>query len=146
MPCGPGRLLLHAVSAGHRYGFDIIDATGLPSGTVYPALGRLEDADFVRSGWEDARVAQEEKRPPRRYYTMTATGNAALADADRLDHLFLVRRQSLQLGIEHAEVVDQTELGDAQGGQHLIPRWTGAGWRPTGACDAWRGRSRCGGT
>ena len=73
--------VLHAVSAGHRYGFDIIDATGLASGTVYPALGRLEDAGFVRSGWEDARVAQEEKRPPRRYYTMTATGNAALADA-----------------------------------------------------------------
>jgi len=73
--------VLHAVSAGHRHGFDIIDATSLPSGTVYPALGRLEDAGFVRSAWEDTRVAREEKRPPRRYYSMTAAGEVALADA-----------------------------------------------------------------
>ncbi|MCG8469139.1 MAG: PadR family transcriptional regulator, partial [Gemmatimonadetes bacterium] len=34
--------VLHAVAVGRRYGFDIMDSTGLPSGTVYPALRRLE--------------------------------------------------------------------------------------------------------
>jgi DNA-binding PadR family transcriptional regulator len=48
---------------------------------VYPALSRLEQAAFVRSSWESARVAQREKRPPRRYYEVTASGARALADA-----------------------------------------------------------------
>ena len=28
--------ILHAVADGNRFGFDIMDATGLTSGTVYP--------------------------------------------------------------------------------------------------------------
>ena len=39
--------VLQALAGGLRYGFDIIDATGLPSGTIYPALGKLEDAGLV---------------------------------------------------------------------------------------------------
>jgi DNA-binding PadR family transcriptional regulator len=75
--------ILQALAAGSRYGFDIIDATSLPSGTVYPALGRLEDEGCVSSRWEDHRIAQREKRPPRRYYELTAAGDRALADAVR---------------------------------------------------------------
>ena len=30
--------VLQAIANGYEYGFDIIDQTGLPSGTVYPAL------------------------------------------------------------------------------------------------------------
>jgi DNA-binding PadR family transcriptional regulator len=75
--------VLRAVAAGPGYGFDVIDATGLPSGTVYPALGRLERDGYVRSSWEDAEEARDEKRPPRRYYRLTAAGvrvlNAELA-------------------------------------------------------------------
>ena len=37
-------LVLRAVAAGHRYGFDVMEACALPSGTVYPALRRLEGA------------------------------------------------------------------------------------------------------
>jgi PadR family transcriptional regulator PadR len=66
--------VLHAVGTGVAYGFDVIDATQLPSGTVYPALGRLERDGLVTSSWEDASIAQEEKRPPRRYYRITARG------------------------------------------------------------------------
>jgi DNA-binding PadR family transcriptional regulator len=66
---------------GARYGFDIMDATGLPSGTVYPVLGRLERDGYVRSKWESHSVAQREKRPPRRYYEITASGARALADS-----------------------------------------------------------------
>lgn len=75
--------ILQALAAGSRYGFDLIDATGLPSGTVYPALGRLEDEGCVSSRWEDHRIAQREKRPPRRYYELTPAGDRALAEALR---------------------------------------------------------------
>src|SRR5215471_2508506 len=70
--------VLNAVAHGSRYGFDVIDATGLPSGTVYPALARLEDQGLVSSSWEDARVAHQQKRPSRRYYEMTGAGERAL--------------------------------------------------------------------
>jgi DNA-binding PadR family transcriptional regulator len=66
--------VLHAVVRGLRYGFDVIDDTGLAGGTVYPALGRLERDGYLRSDWEDPVVARSEKRPPRRYYRVTPQG------------------------------------------------------------------------
>src|SRR5213075_2368928 len=50
----------------HRYGFEIVDVTGYPTGTVYPALRRLEHAGYVQSRWEAERRAFSEARPPRR--------------------------------------------------------------------------------
>ena len=73
--------VLGAVSRSVRHGFDIMDATGLPSGTVYPVLGRLERDGYVRSKWESQAIAQREKRPPRRYYEITASGARALAES-----------------------------------------------------------------
>ena len=73
--------VLQAIAAGYEYGFDIIDHTGLPSGTVYPALSRLERDGFVGSAWEDEAEAHAEGRPPRRNYRVTAHGTSALADA-----------------------------------------------------------------
>ncbi|HEX5435951.1 MAG TPA: PadR family transcriptional regulator [Gemmatimonadaceae bacterium] len=78
-PLSPTSLAtLKAIANNVRHGFDIMDATGLPSGTVYPVLGRLERAGLVRSHWEAATVARREKRPPRRYYEITAAGVRAL--------------------------------------------------------------------
>jgi PadR family transcriptional regulator len=74
-------LVLDALDRGSRHGFDILDATGLPSGTVYPILRRLEQDGLATSRWESARVAQQEQRPPRRYYVLTVTGQALVADA-----------------------------------------------------------------
>jgi PadR family transcriptional regulator, regulatory protein PadR len=73
--------VLHAVAGGYQYGFDIIDQTGLPSGTVYPALSRLERDGLVRSAWEDEQYAHAEGRPARRYYKLTAPGVKALSEA-----------------------------------------------------------------
>ena len=70
--------VLHALASGSRHGFDVMEATQLPSGTVYPALGRLERDGLVRSTWEDGEVARDEKRPPRRYYRVTAQGTRVL--------------------------------------------------------------------
>ena len=70
--------VLQAVAAGSEYGFDLIAATGLPSGTVYPALSRHERDGYVRSSWEDAELAHRQRRPPRRYYRITPEGRRAL--------------------------------------------------------------------
>jgi len=75
--------ILQALANGYEYGFDIMDVTGLPSGTVYPALRRLEDAGHVESKWEKHETAQKELRPPRKYYELTRDGERALADATK---------------------------------------------------------------
>ena len=74
-------VVLQAVAGGYGYGFEIMDATGLPSGTVYPSLRRLEASGLVRSGWESAAIAQRDQRPPRKYYDLTRSGQLALAEA-----------------------------------------------------------------
>jgi PadR family transcriptional regulator PadR len=73
--------ILHAVASGSRFGFDIMDVTGLTSGTVYPALDRLESAGYLKSTWEDTAAAHAEGRPARRYFTLTASGATALRAA-----------------------------------------------------------------
>ena len=79
----PTTLVLHALANGIRHGFDVIAATGLPSGTVYPILRRLEREALVSASWEDVEIAQQEQRPPRRYYELTAAGEVTLAAALR---------------------------------------------------------------
>jgi PadR family transcriptional regulator, regulatory protein PadR len=73
--------VLQAIAEGVEYGFDIIDRTGLPSGTVYPALSRLERDGYARSAWEDEALAFRDGRPARRYYRITAPGTRALNDS-----------------------------------------------------------------
>ena len=77
----PTTLVLHALAQGFRHGFEILDVTGLPSGTVYPILRRLEGESLVSADWEDPVIAREEQRPPRRYYQVTPAGRALLTTA-----------------------------------------------------------------
>jgi DNA-binding PadR family transcriptional regulator len=78
--------ILQAVANGYQYGFDIMDMTGLPSGTVYPALRRLEDTGLVGSKWEKHQIAQKELRPPRRY-SNDARRREALANREATHRL-----------------------------------------------------------
>jgi len=71
-------MILQAIDAGLIYGFGIMEMTGLPSGTVYPAMRRLERDKLICSRWERQSVADAEQRPPRKYYKLTAGGTAAL--------------------------------------------------------------------
>jgi PadR family transcriptional regulator, regulatory protein PadR len=73
--------ILQALAHGYQYGFDIMDVTGLPSGTVYPALRRLEKSGVVESRWEDETAAHKDQRPARKYYKLTSAGKAALSEA-----------------------------------------------------------------
>ncbi|SRR6266496_3155283 len=56
-----------------RYGFELMRRTGLPSGTLYPILARLEGAGWLVSDWEEI-DAVKLQRPARRFYRITAEG------------------------------------------------------------------------
>ena len=73
--------ILTAIKSGNRFGLEIIENTGLTSGTVYPTLGRLTDRGFLVGQWEPETEAREEGRPPRRYYEITPDGHTALTKA-----------------------------------------------------------------
>lgn len=57
-----------------QWGLELIKRTGRPSGTVYPALERLERAGWVCSSWEDD---DARKGPRRRLYRLTPDGAVA---------------------------------------------------------------------
>lgn len=75
-------LLLAVLEAGPRHGYAVIDAvrTGsggaldLPTGTVYPALHRLERAGLIASDWQTVGGRR------RRAYHLTPSGRAALGE------------------------------------------------------------------
>jgi PadR family transcriptional regulator, regulatory protein PadR len=74
-------IVLQTIGGGYNYGFDIMEVTGLPSGTVYPALRRLEQQELINSKWEKQDAAFAEERPARKYYQLTRRGKDALARA-----------------------------------------------------------------
>jgi PadR family transcriptional regulator PadR len=83
-------MILQAVNSGYGYGFSVMEMTGLPSGTVYPAMRRLERDELIRSNWEQQAIADAELRPPRKYYKLTRAGKATL-EASRRRYPLLVK-------------------------------------------------------
>ena len=59
--------------AAPRYGYDLMKASGLPSGTLYPMLSRLQEQGVVSSAWEPP-GGDGSGRPARRYYFLTDEG------------------------------------------------------------------------
>jgi PadR family transcriptional regulator PadR len=62
------------------YGLDLASRAELKSGTIYPVLSRLEQADWMNSRWENVDPAQV-GRPRRRLYRLTAEGQRAAEEA-----------------------------------------------------------------
>jgi PadR family transcriptional regulator, regulatory protein PadR len=78
------------------YGLELSAASGLKTGTIYPALARLEQARWVSSYWEDVDPS-EVGRPKRRLYRLTGEG----ADAARTavdEHLQRLAKAGSSLG------------------------------------------------
>jgi PadR family transcriptional regulator, regulatory protein PadR len=96
-------LILQAIGNGYRYGFDIMQATGLASGTIYPALRRLEDAALIKSTWEKQSIAQAEQRPARKYYEVRPAGRAVLAEARTRFRLLGQLRPPAETGLKPAK-------------------------------------------
>jgi PadR family transcriptional regulator, regulatory protein PadR len=91
-PSTATRLVFQAfldIPGDETYGFELSTATGLPSGTIYPILRRLEDEKFIKSRW--AEVETEAQRRRRRYYELTAQGRRAAHAAT------VEQRQALRL-------------------------------------------------
>jgi DNA-binding PadR family transcriptional regulator len=74
-------MLLAVLETGPAHGYAIIEALragsggafDLPTGTVYPALHRLESLGLIASSWSDGSGRK------RRVYTLTAAGRKALS-------------------------------------------------------------------
>ncbi|WNI18272.1 PadR family transcriptional regulator [Actinacidiphila sp. ITFR-21] len=71
---------------GRHWGYELSKQAGVRSGVLYPMLRRMLEDGWVEDGWEDP-AEIEDKRPPRRYYTLTGEGQVAvtaiLRDAQR---------------------------------------------------------------
>lgn len=65
--------VLVADPAEPHYGYDLMKAARLPSGTLYPMLARLQRQGLVESEWE-LRHDDAGGRPPRKYYRLTGEG------------------------------------------------------------------------
>lgn len=74
-------LLLASLDGGPRHGYAIMEALragsrgqlDLPTGTIYPALRRLERAGLLKGSWSEVGGRR------RRVYTLTAAGRRSLA-------------------------------------------------------------------
>ena len=76
-----GSAEFHGYEIAKRLG-DVADQKLLTAyGTLYRALGRLEEMGLLRSRREDPRIAARENRPGRRLYTLTAAAEVAIEDA-----------------------------------------------------------------
>ncbi|MCR6486811.1 PadR family transcriptional regulator [Amycolatopsis sp. OK19-0408] len=82
---------LMAQPSSRQWGYDLSRRAGVRSGVLYPMLTRMLDEGWLTDGWEDPAATREQKRPPRRYYELTAKGSAelgALLEAARRDARF----------------------------------------------------------
>ena len=76
-------LILSLLSKDELYGYEITkriaekseDLISLKEGSLYPALHALEKNDLVTSYW-----VNQEGKPPRKYYKITAKGQEELAE------------------------------------------------------------------
>lgn len=63
-----------------RYGLELCDMLGLPTGTIYPILARLEQIGWLESAWEELSSVTD-GRPRRRFYWLTRDGAQQVGDA-----------------------------------------------------------------
>lgn len=71
--------LLEAPCEPH-YGYELMRATGVKSGSLYPILDQLEQAGWIEARWEDVNTDRA-GRPPRRWYRLTGLGQASASPA-----------------------------------------------------------------
>ena len=84
--------------AADWYGLQLSEAAQLKSGTIYPALARLEHYGWLEGHWEDVDPSIE-GRPKRKLYRLTrdgaATARALVADRS-IDAMEVKRRPTLR--------------------------------------------------
>lgn len=73
------RLMLHDLSEP-MYGLDLMDRTGVKSGTLYPLLARLAEAGWL-TATREAVDPSAAGRPARTYYQLTGQGELGAREA-----------------------------------------------------------------
>lgn len=73
-------VLATLATGGEYYGYQLCEVTGIGASTIYPVLGRLEEADLVESVRRDN--PDGENLPRRRYYSLTRKGATAAAQVE----------------------------------------------------------------
>lgn len=74
-------ILLNLLKDNEFYGYELIEQVTrhttltIAEGTLYPLLNRLKDDDLVTSKW-----VEQPSGIPRKYYTLTSTGEKTLAE------------------------------------------------------------------
>jgi DNA-binding PadR family transcriptional regulator len=63
--------------ASWRYGYELLKATGLAAGTLYPMLARLSEFGWLAAEWS---APTEPGRPPRHHYRLTPEGRVGARD------------------------------------------------------------------
>lgn len=81
--------------AEEHYGWELMERTGLPSGTLYPILDRLSRKGWLESHWD---MSQK----PRKQYRITARG---IHDASEYLSLEASFRRGGSLTVDAAKVV-----------------------------------------
>src|SRR6266511_3575268 len=77
-------VVLGLIHQGDTYGYQLVERihalglTEVPEGSVYPALGRLE-----RDGYIASYLVPSDTGPARKYYRLTASGEALLRERRR---------------------------------------------------------------
>lgn len=74
------RLLIDALAGARgewRHGYDLMKATGLLSGTLYPLLMRMTEQGLVEAEWH---APAQPGRPARHAYRLTSAGAALARD------------------------------------------------------------------
>lgn len=70
---------------GQHYGYDLMKAADIKSGTLYPLLARLEKSGWIASSWEEADAA-DLGRGKRKYYQLTDKGKSvAISELRKLE-------------------------------------------------------------
>jgi PadR family transcriptional regulator PadR len=81
------KVFANAPTESH-YGLEICREAGLPGGTIYPILARLEQLGWLTSTWEDLDPVVAGRRP-RRLYWLTPSG------AEQARQAFIQAQQAL---------------------------------------------------
>ena len=77
-------VLLHLIGERESYGYDLVERvhalglTGVPDGSIYPALNRME-----REGHVESRLERSSSGPARKYYRLSDSGQQLLAERKR---------------------------------------------------------------
>ncbi len=87
---------------GDRYGYELVEEISknisISEGTIYPLLRR-----FRNEGYVDTYLEESQSGPPRKYYKLTASGQAALVKQEEEWHAFVRGVNTILEGATHEE-------------------------------------------